>query len=88
MSEIRADQQGCWLDSCRGIYLGEAVQDIAESYGWQGERLDVSSEFYHEAIDEAEGFLQQFAPEGFYFGSNKNGDWGLWRSDDNQDSFV
>ena len=41
----------------RGRYTGEAVQDMATSYGWAGEELSADNEFYDEAITEAEDWL-------------------------------
>lgn len=50
-------ETGIWLDSARGIYMGEAVQGLAEEYGWRGEVLDSTEEFYHEAWGEALGHM-------------------------------
>ena len=41
----------------RGRYTGEAVQGLALSYGYAGERLDADAEFYDEATTEAEDWL-------------------------------
>ena len=41
----------------RGRFTGEAVQDMATSYGWTGEELPADNEFYDEAITEAEDWL-------------------------------
>ncbi len=36
-------------------------------------------QFASEDMDEAENYMQDFAPDGFYFGANKHtSDWGLW----------
>ena len=52
----------------RGRFTGEAVQDMATSYGWTGERLDADAEFYHETITEAEDWLNaHVAKEGSVF---------------------
>jgi len=73
------EDSGCWLDSARGQYIGEAVQEIAADHGWAGERLEVDHEHYCEAWDEAENWLNEHAaPDGFSFCSNECGDWGLW----------
>ena len=76
---------GCYFDSARGQYIGIEVIRLAEAYGMQlsdndDKQVDVYAEFYHELWDEAENYLQQFAPEGYYFGS-PNGDWGLWEAE-------
>ena len=52
----------------RGRYAGQAIQELAQSYGWTGEYLDADSEFYNEAQDEAEEYLNnRFARNGNYF---------------------
>jgi len=49
----------------RGRYTGEAVQNLALSYGYTGERLEADAEFYDEAITEAEDWLNaNIAKEG------------------------
>ena len=47
----------------RGTFTGEAVQDLATSYGWTGEELPADNEFYNEAIDEAEDWLNDNVAE-------------------------
>jgi len=56
----------------RGRYTGEAVQDYALSYGWDGERFEADAEFYDEAITEAEDWLNHWvaAPETVFHFSN------------------
>jgi len=77
--------QGCYFDSARGRYIGEAVIEFAESIGFAYELEDnretqiAEHEHYHEIWDEAETFLNNLAPEGYYFGSSEAGDWGLWK---------
>jgi hypothetical protein len=52
----------------RGRYAGQAMQELAASYGWDGTYLDADSEFYNEAQDDAEEYLNnRFAREGNYF---------------------
>lgn len=73
---------GCWLDCCRGHYIGEAVIDFAESLGFHVENEEdrtPEGEWYCEAWDDAEEYLQDFAAEGFFFGSAEDtGAWGYW----------
>lgn len=74
---------GCHFDSHRGIYQGEAVIELALEYGFEVEEDDEenchpSGEFYCELWEEAENFLDDFAPHGYYFGQNENGDSGVW----------
>lgn len=75
---IPPDEAGCWLDCARGIYIGEEIQTTAASYGWTDEPASVDSDEYHDATQEAEDYMNTLAPEGYYFGSTENGDWGLW----------
>jgi len=52
----------------RGRYTGEAVQDMATSYGWTGEELSADAEFYDEAITESEDWLNyNIAQDGSIF---------------------
>jgi hypothetical protein len=47
----------------RGRFTGEAVQDMATSYGWAGAYLSADAEFYDEAITEAEDWLNAHVVE-------------------------
>jgi hypothetical protein len=86
------DDIGCYFDSARGVYIGEAVQQLAASHGWkysaQFEMVNLAdtdgsdSEAYPWAWDEAEDFLNGLTAEGVYFGSSESGDWGLWAVED------
>lgn len=72
---------GCYLDGNRGIYLGESVQRWAKDHGWTGERLQSDHEFYFDAWDEANAYMNENYPvENCYWGENENGDWGLWEN--------
>ena len=52
----------------RGRYAGQALLDMAKFYGWTGKHEEVNSEFYHDAQDEAEEYLnKRFARNGNYF---------------------
>ena len=81
MNELKLSpfDEGCWLDNCRGRYLGEELQRIAQNAGWEGEYSSADEEEYDFAVQEAEDFMNTLAPEGYYFGYNFSGDWGLWR---------
>ena len=73
------EDAGCWLDGSRGQYIGEEIQQLAHEQGWSGEMLGVDDEWYCEAWEEAEAYLNEHcAPDGFDFSSNESGDWGLW----------
>jgi hypothetical protein len=79
------NEVGCWVDCHRGIYIGEEVIQTARDHGWKpGTPMPedgwTEHEHYCELWDEAEEFMQQFAAEGYYFGTSEGfGDWGLWR---------
>ena len=75
---------GCWLDSARGRYIVNKVIDLAIDNGFDPKTEEpedgwIEYEFVDELQDEAEEYLNQFAPDGCYFGSNENCDWGLWQ---------
>jgi hypothetical protein len=70
---------GCYFDGARGIYIGEAIQEMAQAHGWSFVGW-VGPEFghYHEATAEAEDYLNTLTADDVSFGSNESGDWGLW----------
>jgi hypothetical protein len=72
---------GCWYDSAHSAsFIGSRVQEEAREAGWQGKVERTRSENFFFAWDEAEDYLNDnIAPEFYYFGSNDNGDWGLWQ---------
>lgn len=80
---------GCWLDNCRGVYMGEAIISEAITHGFKYEmdgplcRYSDREDYMH-LWHEADTFMDQFAAPGFWFGSNDNGDWGLWPCEDNE----
>jgi len=73
---------GCWFDSNRGIHIGESVQEAALSYGWKGSMVYNDEENYILVWDEAADFIDNLCPEGYWFGGNDNGDWGVWPMED------
>ncbi len=90
-----AKDAGCWVDNCRGIYMGDAIIEIAIDHGWgcdvegaEGDHWQPSPtwsdhEHYHELTDEAEEFMQQFAEGGFTFCFGEDSmDWGLYPIDE------
>jgi hypothetical protein len=81
----RPEDEGCIFDSHRGQYIGEAVIELAEEAGFHPDpdNRTVDSEFYCEVWIEAENHLNQFAEDGYYFGSHPdNPDWGYWKGED------
>lgn len=80
--------QGCWLDSHRGQYIGEAVIAAAVTFGFEAdeEQSSVDCEHYHEEWERAENYLNaNIVPEGYNFSSNDNGDWGLWQNEETEE---
>jgi len=75
-------EQGCYFDGSRGVYMGLDIQKLAESKGWtpdEGIITDHKHEDYHEVMQEAEDWLNEFVViEGCYWGYNDYGDFGLW----------
>lgn len=79
---------GCWFDSHRGVYIGQAVIALAIERGWQqwGEGraekscggLTPDDEEYYDAWLAAEDYLASLAPSGYWIGGNENGDFGMW----------
>jgi hypothetical protein len=48
--------------------MGKRIQEIARENGWDGEAiLDPEHEFYHEATDEAEEYLQSLCDDDVCF---------------------
>lgn len=84
-SQCRNDV-GCWFDSARGIHIGEEVIKLAVEYGFDPEErvedITPDHEFYYEIQENAEEYLNSLLPDGFHFGSNQSGDWGLWEDND------
>ena len=89
MNTYTIDDIGVYFDGARGVYIGEAVQQLAASHGWkysaQFETVNVADtdgDEYTWAWDEAEDFLNTLTADGVYFGGSEGGDWGLWSVED------
>ena len=79
-------QRGCWIEGSWGQYGVVRLQEIAEAYGWTGERLDADAEFVNDAADEAEAYMNEsVAPEGYSFGWH-DGEFFLWSDADWEES--
>lgn len=65
-------ETGCIFDNHLGIYMGEAIIELAENYGFVvqvPEDKTVEGEFYNECTDDAIDYLNEnVAEEGFMFG--------------------
>ena len=72
-------ETGCVFDNHRGIYMGEAIIKLAESYGvfrCEPEDKTVEGEWHFEAVDEAiEALNTHVAEEGYNFGYSESGDF-------------
>lgn len=85
MVTLTKTDEGCWVDCHLGIYIGEQVIHGAKEQGFNPgvpmpEDGWASHEHYTELWQEAEDYLNQFAPNGYWIGSNENGDFGMWES--------
>lgn len=86
--KITAKDAGNWVDGNRGIYQGERIIEIAEEYGFLVEPTDSGNkkntgENHWELVEDAIQYLNDHAPEGYYFGMTEgNNDFGLWESDE------
>lgn len=62
---------GCIFDNHRGIYMGEAIIELAEEYGFilqVPEDKTADGEFHWEAVDDAINFLNEnVAEDGYMF---------------------
>lgn len=86
MKEHPILEVGCHFDSNRGIYIGQAVQELAVEYGWTEKPVMSPDDMeYHDAWSEAETYLEQFLPPYCYLGSNDSGDWGVWPNVDDEE---
>lgn len=72
-------ETGCVFDNHRGIYMGEAIIELAESYGFilqTPEDKTNSGEFHWEAVEDAETFLNNnVAEKNHLFGYGPCGDF-------------
>lgn len=74
-------EEGCYFDSARGQYVGQAVIELAESLGMTPEEERTPEhEFYYEAWEDAENWLNRFHSDAAHFwGCTENGDFGYWK---------
>src|ERR1700692_652074 len=86
-------QEGCYVDSARGIYAIDAVISFAQSLGFVPTDCTCDSckaggtwsscEFSNEVEDEATGYLNaHFEIESHSWGRNENADFGLWSNEE------
>lgn len=72
-------ETGCIFDNHRGIYMGEAIIALAESYGLVPENEEdktPDSEFHWDMVAVAENYLcKNVAEEGYMFGFGECGDF-------------
>jgi hypothetical protein len=79
LDKLDNSEVGCWFDSANGVYIGEYVQQLAIANGYKEKFVDKYHEDFCDAWDDAERYLNnEFAQQGYYLGSNENGDWGYW----------
>jgi hypothetical protein len=89
MKSITAKDAGCWVDSAWGHdEMFKRILKIAEYFGYKDTTTEEEKysdywlEIQDSIWDECEEFLNFLAPDGFYFGSSEQGDWGLWPIED------
>lgn len=72
-------ETGCIFDNHRGVYMGEAIIELAESYGFVvqvPEDRTFDGDYHLEAVIDAENYLNEnVAEEGFMFGYGESGDF-------------
>jgi hypothetical protein len=72
-------ETGCIFDNHRGIYMGQAIIELAKENGFIlqcPEDGTPEGEFYCEAWIDAEDYLNDnLAEEGFAFGASEQGDF-------------
>lgn len=72
-------ETGCVFDNHRGIYMGEAIIELAESYGFvpeNDEDKNPESEFHWDLVTVAEHYLNvNVAEEGYCYGFGECGDF-------------
>jgi len=84
-------EAGVMFECQLGVYIGEAVQSLANMFGWRyspqfsmvmKDDVDLEDESYTWAWDEAEQYLNEhIAKENHYYGSHPMagcGCWGYW----------
>jgi hypothetical protein len=76
---------GCYVDSARGCYAIDAINNFAQAHGYQlpADTLGMlplsDYEFANEIEDEIDDYMNtNFAVDGASWGRNENSDWGLW----------
>lgn len=87
MHKLTAENAGCWFDCARGQYIGVEVIREAQCYGWDKggyaeEDCTPDAEWYYEAWDAAEQYLNSICPDGFWIGNTESGDFGMWESEE------
>lgn len=73
------------IDIACGTYWFELPEDVKTAWAsFATDQHDDWLEFWrdrddmHDVCDMAESYLNTLAPEGYYFGTSEQGDWGLW----------
>ena len=83
--------EGCIFDSAAGQYNFPRIIKLALANGLKGSIFEgdmftdeemLSHADLHEEVVDAENYLSGLLPDGYWFGSTENGDWGIWRNDD------
>jgi hypothetical protein len=81
MLDIDPQNVGVWAEGGNPDFVGDKVQQYAKKFGWDGAIRSSDEEEFYDTVQEAENFLNEKAPAGYYFGTNEDGDWGLWEGE-------
>ena len=87
---VTPDMEGPWYTVSEGVEeQGKLIQDAAQTRGWTGiVDKDPASEGFWNAVEEAEEWMNESVPDGFYFGTNDNGDWGMFVLEGDEEEVV
>jgi hypothetical protein len=78
--EIDSENIGIWINKGTSD-MGYKIQQYAKRYGWGGEIIeDPEDDAYYATTQNAQTYLTNRAPAGFFFGTSKDGDWGMWEN--------
>lgn len=75
--DIDAENVGTWVAHDTPD-IGDRVQQYAKKFGWDGVIMTSDDDGYYDAVQDAENFLNSKAPMGYFFGTDDEGNWGMW----------
>jgi len=78
---VDPDNIGAWIESSDPTIIGDKIQQYAKKFGWDGDIKNSAEDGFYDAVQEAEEFMNTKAPQGYFFGTNEDGDWGMWEGE-------